>query len=473
MLPLDACCSFGLLAYLVVAAREIRPAFEGEIAVAIERVVLVVVDLGFSDPLCCRERGSRGRYCGSRCNASEDASAGINIFHRGDLVIMEKNQERVGALQHEKKKSINFDLGGLVAFFAFSGVIVSIIFVYTYLQMMGRSDLFVDVVAGGNVTSYILALGSLFGFLAFLVFVLPSYMLIVANDFSKTFVPNEKMSGLHVSLMFSCGAVIFLMVVAVVCAAYTKIDNLMNYSMSVLVVLCLALSYYWFKRRYYQPSLKSGERRGWKNYKLPALLFCLMLAFLIFYSSVYTYVVAKVVLELRSWEDNVGSLIMAFSLSTANMLATLIPAALYFVSFGNKTSKRMAAFSIGFFLFVAVLVFSVPKVMDVARYNVARVIGANDANIWVYKVVDKKIGAIFSYSSWDGSYDAKSNELTAKLLYGMGGMKVLCPKDAEIDVRKESYVLEDSMNCVLVDHEKVVKVKPLDKIDEGENKFDN
>ncbi|MDI4636722.1 MULTISPECIES: hypothetical protein [Halomonadaceae] len=80
---------------------------------------------------------------------------------------MKKSQGRARDLQDGKRKYVKFDLGGIVAFSAFSGVIISIIFVYTYLKMMGRSDLFVDVVAGGNVTSYILALGSLFGFLAF------------------------------------------------------------------------------------------------------------------------------------------------------------------------------------------------------------------------------------------------------------------------------------------------------------------
>ncbi|MDI4636723.1 MULTISPECIES: hypothetical protein [Halomonadaceae] len=292
----------------------------------------------------------------------------------------------------------------------------------------------------------------------------------MANDLSKAFVPKRKRGYLHVSLMISCCLVIFLMLAAVVCAAYSGVEDFVIYSMTASAVLCLVLSCCWFKRKYYRPSLVLGEKKGWRNYKLPAFFFCIMLAFLIFSSSLYTYFVAKVVLELRSWDDDVSSLVMAFFLSTANMLATLIPAALYFVSADNKASKRMAAFSIGFLLFVFCLVFSVPKVMDVARYNVARVIGANDSNTWVYKIIDQDLGVAFSYPSWDGSYDAESNELSAKLLYGMGRMKVLCPKDAEIDLRKESYTPEDSMSCVLVDSEKVMKIKPLHNSDEvGDN----
>ncbi|MED5500092.1 MAG: hypothetical protein VX950_04505, partial [Pseudomonadota bacterium] len=92
-------------------------------------------------------------------------------------------------------------------------------------------------------------------------------------------------------------------------------------------------------------------------------------------------------------------------------------------------------------------------------YNVARIIGVNDDNVWVYKISDDSLKSVFSrHAVWKDSFDSNADELSAKLLYGVGGVKVLCPKDVGIDIRKEGYNKKDALGCVLINSEKVVKV---------------
>lgn len=360
--------------------------------------------------------------------------------------------------ESSKNRLAGFDFGGLVAVVALGGLL-NIAFVYSYLDMMGRNDLFLDAVAGDNVTGYILALGAIFGVLAFLVFVLPSYFLILASDVERKFVSKKRLACLHKDLLSFCSIFIVLMVMAVLCAVWLDREIVIPVSFFVLLVLCGAVSLFWFKKRYFRPPLKLGERIGWGNYISHALGFCFMITFIVFLSSVYTYAVAMVVLELKSWDESVLSVIKAIGLSLLNMLATLIPAAFFFVSEGGKASMRFLSFSSGCVAFALILIFSVPKIMDVARYNVARIIGVNDDNVWVYKISDDSLKSVFSrHAVWKDSFDSNADELSAKLLYGVGGVKVLCPKDVGIDIRKEGYNKKDALGCVLINSEKVVKV---------------
>lgn len=370
------------------------------------------------------------------------------------------SKEKIEASEGVERNSIGVDLGGLVALSALVGVMVSIFFVYKYLHMMGRGDLFIDAVAGDNASLYILALGALFGSLAFLVFVLPSCLLIMADDFARGFVSSCKRSGFHKSLLVCSTIIIVFMIIAVSVIASLKLDYTVNYTFSALGVMCLFVSHVWFKRKYFRP-LKLGEKPNWKNYTLPGFFFWLVIGFLIFSSSLYTYGVAMAVLTLRSWEDNMSSLFLAYALSLLNMIATLIPAMLYFVSNKNSRFKRMFAFSFGCILFVFVLIFSVPSITDVVRYNVARIIGANDKEVWVYKV-SRDMGGVFSGKFWSKSYNANNNELNAKLLYGMGGVKVLCPEGTVIDVRNDNYHKEDTLKCILISSRKVVKIRQVE-----------
>lgn len=99
---------------------------------------------------------------------------------------MNKTLKNSGYLKYGLK------LGNLLKIASIVGGTWSIWFVYSYLDMVGRSDVFVDALGAMSAVGYILAIGVLFGILALLSLLVPSYLLVLTHEEMKRFVIKPK-----------------------------------------------------------------------------------------------------------------------------------------------------------------------------------------------------------------------------------------------------------------------------------------
>lgn len=357
--------------------------------------------------------------------------------------------------------------------------LLSVLFLYSYLDMVGRSDVFLDVLGAMSAVGYILAIGVLFGMLALLSLLVPSYLLVLTHEEIKRYVAKTKHAMLARRLLYLTSGGMAVLIIAIFSVSFIETEGdeqliktgeiIGIMALIFIVVFLLSIINPMVKKRV-KITKNSSYKLSWWSYfwfKFFNTIFMSMLSFTAFISAIF---VSVIVLKLNQWGEGIWPMLFAMSLVMLNMQATLLPAFFYLLSEGWKAPQKWIGAVLGTFMFLAILIMSTPLIVDSLQFNVAKSISLNDVRAWVYHVDDKRIQGVFSGSKWWNQKDTKSKEtndesaemanhyIVAKLLYGMGGVKLLCPRNINFEIKRLETWRGQTSACILVDSSAVTKI---------------
>ncbi|MCE7520983.1 hypothetical protein LZG37_22865 [Halomonas titanicae] len=355
----------------------------------------------------------------------------------------------------------------------------SVWFAYSYLDMVGRSDVFLDALGAISAVGYILSIGVLFGLLALLSLLVPSYLLVLAHEEMKRYVVEPKHQLLARRLLYlASGGMAFLIVttfaVSFLEAEINKKIIRPGEIIGLMAFFFLILFFFSITKPLVKPRKRVMQDNTYKfscwhcaRLKASTTILLGLVSFAAFISGIF---VSVIVLKLNQWEEGIWSTFLAMSLVMVNMQATLLPALFYLLSEGWEAPQKWIGAGVGTFMFLAIIITTTPFIIDSLRFNVAKSIGVNDSRAWVYHVDNKNIKGIFRSSEWwipeDSEYNQAHNTeeetekkyIVAKLLYGMGGVKLVCPRNFDIVFKNIETWRENTSSCILVNSSTLTKI---------------
>lgn len=371
------------------------------------------------------------------------------------------------------------ELGNLLKIASIVGGTWSIWFVYSYLDMVGRSDVFVDALGAMSAVGYILAIGVLFGILALLSLLVPSYLLVLTHEEMKRFVIKPKHPLLARRLLYLASGGMAALIIAIFVVPFIEAEmsnQAINPGITIGLMALLFLITFFFSisKPMVKPRKKikkdgTYEFSCWDCFRLKAST-TILWGIISFAASISAIFVSIAVLKLNQWGEGIWPTFLAMSLVMVNMQATLLPAFFYLFSEDWKAPQKWIGAGLGTFLFITIIISSTPLIINTLTFNVAKGIAVNDARAWMYHIDTERLDGVFRGSAWWNEEDTgpkqtksvdkepENQYIVAKLLYGMGGVKLLCPRSVDIEVSKLETLRERANDCILVDSSAVTKI---------------
>ncbi|MGP8286230.1 hypothetical protein ACT3XE_07055, partial [Halomonas sp. AOP7-C1-8] len=321
-------------------------------------------------------------------------------------------------------RRIKIDLSGIVQFSALLGVVLHLIFIYFYFHLIGRTDLFIASLTENNSFVYLIAFGTIFGMVAFVLFSIPSFILILSNHMFRAYIPSGKEKKYKNFLLVSSVSFVIIISLSLLLSIYFKIEIGDNFYSCLSLLLISAFAYISL-RKYIKKHIKKDELKHHNTMKvnLERLGVSALSGFFVLCASLYTIFVAKATLQLSAWDGSNYDTYKSIFYITTGVLATFIPAFFYFLPNDNEFKKKIQAVTFGIFLFSVVLILIIPATAGVAAFNVAGLLGMNDSTNRVYYLPDINSRRVFLDKTWRAKEDKYSNDeyIVAKQLYSAGG----------------------------------------------------
>lgn len=355
----------------------------------------------------------------------------------------------------------------------------SVWFIYSYLDMVGRADVFLDALGEMSAVGYILAIGVLFGMLALLSLLVPSYLLVLTHEEMKRYVVKTKHTLLARRLLYLASGGMAFLIVTIFAVSFleAEINKQIIKPGEIIgfIALFFLITFFFAITKPLVKPRKKITQNGvhtltyWNYFRLKASTTILFgtVSFTAFISGIF---VSVIVLKLNHWEEGFWFTILAMSLVMVNMQATLLPALFYLLSEGWEAPQKWIGAGVGTLMFLAIIITTTPFIIDSLRFNIAKSIGVNDSRPWIYHVDNKSTKSIFRSPEWWAPEDSEYNHahnteeetekkyIVAKLLYGMGGVKLVCPRNFDIVFKNIETWRENTSSCVLVNSSTLTKI---------------
>lgn len=358
--------------------------------------------------------------------------------------------------KYSDRVSFSLDLAGIVAVLLLVGAVAGGVFLYSYFNFMGRPDLFPDATEGGRSSFYILAMICIIGIIAVISLSIPSLMIILGRSFLENNMFWRKKRSVSGYFLLLNVISIFLFLSLVFLFSYTPGEKNLSWLIFLYFMLSAACSFVLFKICGYKIKNRHNGYPSPCRKWLIIIGSVISLGVVVFTYGISSSSVMLIVLRLGGWGDSLLDYVCAFIMCFLSAVLALLPAAMYLSSRNGPMVLKSGFFVLGAIIFYVTFLTVFPQVGGASAYGAANLAKFNDDRVWEY-LIDKEIEDVFSEAEWKVETGKSGIIVRARLMYGLGGVRVLCPPNVEVNVKKEEFSRDVTIECRLVSANQVNK----------------